>query len=246
MRCVRAALVMVIVLGVGGSGARADIDVDSWYLRTRARAGANPWGEILDTSFVSSQNVSSVPLGSTATTTYNFLNGSTATFNITMDHKRTTPFRSFGDSYGVIDFTVHEDMLYDISGWYELTGDKRLYLYTYLYEPAASSYLFRSLQESWYTSGESFVPGETGGDYANLLSGAPNGTLLAEHSYRFYYHYLVHAYPNAAAESATATGQITLSLNPVPVPGAAILGMIGIGMVGAYTRKRRLTHVTEA
>ena len=31
----------------------------------------------------------------------------------------------------------------------------------------------------------------------------------------------------------------------VPVPGAAILGMIGIGMVGAYTRKRRLAHVTQ-
>ncbi len=31
----------------------------------------------------------------------------------------------------------------------------------------------------------------------------------------------------------------------VPVPGATVLGMIGISMVGAYTRKRRLSHVTE-
>ena len=38
----------------------------------------------------------------------------------------------------------------------------------------------------------------------------------------------------------------TVELTPVPVPGAAILGMIGIGMVGAYTRKRRIAHVTEA
>ena len=33
---------------------------------------------------------------------------------------------------------------------------------------------------------------------------------------------------------------------PVPVPGAAVLGMIGIGMVGAYTRKRRQTNVAAA
>lgn len=31
----------------------------------------------------------------------------------------------------------------------------------------------------------------------------------------------------------------------VPVPGAAVLGMIGISMVGAYTRKRRLSHVIQ-
>ena len=31
----------------------------------------------------------------------------------------------------------------------------------------------------------------------------------------------------------------------VPVPGAAILGMIGIGMVGAYARKRRQATVSE-
>jgi len=33
---------------------------------------------------------------------------------------------------------------------------------------------------------------------------------------------------------------------PVPAPGAAILGMIGIGMVGAYARKHRLSDTTEA
>jgi len=38
---------------------------------------------------------------------------------------------------------------------------------------------------------------------------------------------------------------LTPESNVIPAPGAAILGMIGIGMVGAYTRKRRLTHVTE-
>jgi len=38
---------------------------------------------------------------------------------------------------------------------------------------------------------------------------------------------------------------ISEELTVVPVPGAAILGMIGIGMVGAYTRKRRLPDATE-
>ena len=37
----------------------------------------------------------------------------------------------------------------------------------------------------------------------------------------------------------------TVELTPVPVPGAAVLGMIGISMVGAYSRKRRLAHVTQ-
>jgi len=38
-----------------------------------------------------------------------------------------------------------------------------------------------------------------------------------------------------------------LTVGPtVPVPGAAVLGMIGIGMVGAYTRKRRQARITAA
>jgi len=36
-----------------------------------------------------------------------------------------------------------------------------------------------------------------------------------------------------------------VEVSAIPVPGAAILGMIGIGMVGAFTRKRRLAHLTE-
>jgi len=38
---------------------------------------------------------------------------------------------------------------------------------------------------------------------------------------------------------------IVYASSVVPVPGAAVLGMIGIGIVGAYTRKRRPVHVTE-
>jgi hypothetical protein len=41
-------------------------------------------------------------------------------------------------------------------------------------------------------------------------------------------------------------GEAPAAAAAVPVPGAAILGMIGIGMVGAYSRKRRQAHVTEA
>lgn len=37
-----------------------------------------------------------------------------------------------------------------------------------------------------------------------------------------------------------------MTVAPVPVPGAAILGMIGIGMAGAYTRKRRQADVAAA
>jgi len=33
---------------------------------------------------------------------------------------------------------------------------------------------------------------------------------------------------------------------PVPVPGAAMLGIIGIGMVGAYTRRYRQANITAA
>ena len=44
------------------------------------------------------------------------------------------------------------------------------------------------------------------------------------------------ALSNADIEAIAAGGSV------VPVPGAAVLGVIGISMVGAYTRKRRLAH----
>jgi len=36
-----------------------------------------------------------------------------------------------------------------------------------------------------------------------------------------------------------------LRFEVIPAPGTVLLGAIGLGMVGAYTRKRRLAHVTE-
>jgi len=45
--------------------------------------------------------------------------------------------------------------------------------------------------------------------------------------------------------SAGEGTNVGFRVSQVPVPGAAILGMIGIGMVGAYTRKRRVADATQ-
>jgi len=72
-------------------------------------------------------------------------------------------------------------------------------------------------------------PSGPSGGFVDPVTGTPaNGTgdLIALHNLAF------DAWANAP--------------DPVPVPGAMVLGVIGIGMVGAYTRKRRQTDVAKA
>jgi len=55
----------------------------------------------------------------------------------------------------------------------------------------------------------------------------------------------LHASLRTISHPADGSYALGFRVSQTPVPGAALLGMIGLGMVGAYTRKRRLAHVTE-
>jgi len=52
---------------------------------------------------------------------------------------------------------------------------------------------------------------------------------------------LYYSDPTSGGDGYTYLG----ATSPVPVPGAVLLGAVGLSMVGAYTRKRRLAHVME-
>lgn len=66
----------------------------------------------------------------------------------------------------------------------------------------------------------------------------------------FHTTWLVNLPNNPPSETVRIAGdlmvdELVIDTICVPAPGAVMLGVIGIGMVGTYTRKRRLKHVAE-
>lgn len=260
MRGIRAALVVAVVVGIGGSVAWADIEITSWSLTTEVFDDSG-YAALVNTSLevpVDEQDMETLDL-TKAKTTYAFsglsglpLSGDTVTFDLTMVHERAgIPGGStMAGSSGFIWFTVTgaQDMQYDISGAYTMpSGNGAVSLKADLAEIGTGT-LFASWQRSDFPgpdpTDQTFVLGGTEGKIKNVSSGNSAGILKAGELYYFSYGSLLEDYTTGLP--ASASGNITLSITPVPVPGAAILGMIGISMVGAYTRKRRQAHVTEA
>ena len=162
-----------------------------------------------------------------STTTYDFT--STA-LNFTMQHTRDGMPNDHARSYGYLYFSLQPaapggTLGYTISGNYAVTdvGGKSgtVVLDAYLYDSnaAAAPYAFDDDQESSGTHNQTFTLGGVAGDTYNHRSGALAGTLIAGHSYLFYYYLLTNAYPDAD-NGASATGHLTLAFTDSSLPTA--------------------------
>lgn len=76
--------------------------------------------------------------------------------------------------------------------------------------------------------------GGIGGDYQNLISGSPTGTLCAGTRYALTYSTFLST-PTALTQGATATGFLTLSFIPEPSTGVLMM----TGLLGLAYRQRR-------
>jgi hypothetical protein len=171
-------------------------------------------------------------------------------FDITLDHSRTSTQYSYGQSVGLIYFSVDQNIDYAASGSYSTVDSegRMVHFVADLYDETVGSYVFESIQISAATPNESFTLGQTEGDYINTDIGSLTGTLIAGRNYRFYYVADIYAYPSASTSGATASGCISLSFGQgtgcsparaVPEPTGSVLFCLGLATLMAPMRRSR-------
>lgn len=247
-----AAVVLAIIVSAGASHALL-ISYQNSYVRTRAADGTaviEQFGlDALGLSTVSS----SVIGGAEATAEYAFAaDSSSMSLDVATTQARSGSRGSYSIVSGDIFFTTDAyDAEYDISGLLTLDGvgqvSQGLYLGVDLggtFYPVAAYY-----QRSDNTVDESFVSGEQGGDFSNNGVGSLTGTLLAGQRYEYTYSYMTFNLRGDGADPATATGNVSLSLNeiipppPQEVPEPATSGMLAAGvLLGWVVLRRRKTN----
>jgi hypothetical protein len=234
-----------MVLAAGPSVARADITIAYWDLITLAYDYPEHFSqaENYTVTLPLPPSPQSVSIGSSsAKTTYDFsITGDSATFGFLFDHARAGAAGAAAYSLGDLWFTVGQDqnLPYTITGAYAMTGGNRIGLAAVLTDLGTGSTFFSNSQESRITANEAFHVGGTDGDYGNVLLGNQSGTLVAGHTYSFLYSADI-TNLGAADSGASALGDLTLWVNtqPIPVPGAALLGVIGLAAVGWWQKSR--------
>ena len=177
--------------------------------------------------------------GSSSKTTYDFsFSGDTGAFKFDFDHVRAGAGNTAAQSVGQVRFSVTNEVLYSFDGIYTLAGERRIVQKVHLQdETLGFATVFLNRQESRTTTNESFTLGLLEGDNSNFLAGSISGTLTAGHTYRLDYNYLIHRVP-ASGGGATSLGNFNMNITPIPAPGAALLAMMGFGIVG-WVKKRR-------
>lgn len=167
----------------------------------------------------------------TVSATYDFTDGGfTITFDLSADTDATA--RSRGTS---IFFSVDQDVDFVLSGsLFTVSPGTQVKLSANLTDFTAGLTVATSIQESRSTPNESFVLGESGGDFQNINFSGLSGTLIAGREYGFLYEALIDTRFGSIAGPASGSGSVTLAF--VPEASTALLLAGGLAALGLRRR----------
>jgi hypothetical protein len=165
-----------------------------------------------------------------------------------LSQKRDGVSGTYSQGYAsTLQFTVDAATTYDASGSFAAThagAAGRVYMQAYLFDLTLGRTLFSSFQYSLNTASESFILGGSGGDYSNGFAGSLTGTLVAGHTYEWYFNSYIYA--DRQDSGASATGDMNLKLGDggdgfkaVPEPAAVAMWSIAGALGLVITRRRK-------
>lgn len=205
-----------------------------------------------ETSIPTIDTVSASVGANESTTTYEFSQTTeAASLEFDWDHMRTGVARANAYSGVSLAFTANADATYDISAFYDMTGDHEIRFFAQLFDQTTGIVrLLRNSQESKDTLDETFLLGETGGDESNLQEGSLTGSLASGHEYVLNFNMSIQAIDfglgGVTSTGATAEGSLNLTITespaaqPVPEPSTlALLGLGGLGLCGSRWRRKQ-------
>ncbi len=247
MRAAAYAAVVVLVYAMSSTVQAGPVTIDDGQIKVSVRRGEPPASTPsmstdaeFGTGMLSVQD--NVLPSNIATVEYDLSQtGFIIDSTLEIDTRKGSLARSFDTGMNFIKFTVTQNGTYDLSGYISATNHAKVTLKVVLWDVTAGTQeLFSNEQVSINTPDEVLTLGETGGDSTNTLSGSLTGSLIAGHSYSFFYETEIINSNNTThlASSTSATSNITLALT-VPSPAAAGLGLPLLGMLGMSRPRRR-------
>lgn len=244
----RVALAGVVAVALAASQAGAAIVISSWHVVTTATDNDNADVEAADESgvlpFSLSHTVSPVG-GSDTSASYSLSPG--GSFHVDYELHRSGSVASSSSVAGDIFFRVTEISSFDAGGFLSMEGFGRSRLSVKLWEGFSGSFFYRSFQstENAPTPDEEFGIGGLDGNFENILIGSLPVTLFPGEFYAMSFNATIQ---NSVADSgANAMGSISMSVSPgggggaagvIPAPNAAILAVIGLGLIRGFGRRR--------
>jgi hypothetical protein len=160
---------------------------------------------------------------------------STSAFIFNFDHSRGSNQGDFAKGGATIGFSVDQAIEIELTGSYSsIDSAGRQVFFKVELRDLLGPVLFTNTQESRTTSNESFLLGQTGGDFENGLYGPTTGTLLLP---GVNYLLEVEAFVDglSGGSPALASGNVTLRF--IPEPSTAVL--LVFGLVVLTGRRRR-------
>ncbi len=237
----RVAVTAVVLCGLAPAGF-ADLDVTDWELVTIASDADGPFNYQSDTSAVTPFTPTHVVTAGSqirAETRYNIVDGAAPTLRLEYDHALVdSGLSDLADHVTQsLRFTATSDMPFVFRGEYRQNGTSRSHMQVSLYDRDDGVFLFQSTQNSVAGIDKHYILGGSNGDNGNLFTGSLSGSLIPGHRYEIFTNYFIQ---NSTHNGATvsANGFWEMEFNPVPSPGAALLGLLGGGMVAAHPRRR--------
>lgn len=247
VHCV-AVCAFALCLAISASAEAGHVVIDATTIKTQAfhGGGMEATDTMTGTTIPSNDYGTAGDGGSSARTDIEFTEAAgTTQFVFDFTHQRAGSPLSFARTIGThVRFTVDQSSIYNLTGFYNVNDVSESiagnvdFIVTLKDLTDNSDVVIRE-QRSTATLDESFTLAGGGGDFDNDTFGSLTGSLIANHQYELFFNATI-LRPNAGGDNgASSTGNLNLTIAPVPEPSAFVLTGFGLLLLAGFGLWRR-------